>query len=109
MGVQVVPLGAALRLLDCGVWGCRGRLLFVRKGVPGTESTPPTPPPPPQAARAGDPTRVPLEQSVEDLEGDYLWDQEYAWTQLVGGGVGWGAVWGRWGAAAGSASLRSAK
>lgn len=36
-----------------------------------------------QAAHAGDAAGLPPEQDVDDLEGDYLWDQEYAWSQLV--------------------------
>jgi hypothetical protein len=38
-----------------------------------------------QAARAGDAAGLPAEQEAEELEGDYMWDQEYAWNQLVGG------------------------
>jgi hypothetical protein len=34
-----------------------------------------------QAARAGAPLAE--EQGVGDVEGDYVWDQEYAWSQLV--------------------------
>ncbi|GBF92417.1 RNA polymerase II-associated factor [Raphidocelis subcapitata] len=34
-----------------------------------------------ESARAGDPSGLPPSQSAGDLEGDYLWDQEYAWSQ----------------------------
>ncbi|KAI8466707.1 MAG: RNA polymerase II-associated [Monoraphidium minutum] len=35
-----------------------------------------------EAARAGGPGALADEQEVEDLEGDYLWDQEYAWGHV---------------------------
>ncbi|KIZ07667.1 hypothetical protein MNEG_0282 [Monoraphidium neglectum] len=35
-----------------------------------------------KAARAGDAAGLPAEQEAEELEGDYMWDQEYAWNQL---------------------------
>lgn len=35
-----------------------------------------------EAARAGDAEGLPAEQGVDELEGDYLWDHEYTWSQL---------------------------
>jgi hypothetical protein len=44
----------------------------------------------PQAAQAGDPAGLPAEQEVEDIEGQYQWDQEYAIStqavRVLGGG-----------------------